>query len=125
MVDLHDVSGWIERYVAAWNSNEPDEIADLFTEDAEYWTDPFGQPWTGRDEIVKEWLGHRDKPGETSFEWSPVVVTEGVAVIQGETRYPQVTYSNLWMIKLDRSGRCGHFTEWWMAQPGPQVSATE
>jgi hypothetical protein len=23
-------------------------------------------------------------------------------------------YSNLWVVRLDRDGRCTHFTEWWM-----------
>jgi hypothetical protein len=42
-------------------------------------------------------------------------------VVQGETIYrqPPQTYSNMWVIRLDDSGRCSEFTEWWMdhAQP--------
>jgi uncharacterized protein (TIGR02246 family) len=117
MADLTQVTGWIDRYVAAWNSNEPTAIGDLFTDDAEYLSDPYGPAWSGRETIVAEWLRRRDKPGETTFSWQPVVVTDDVAVIEGETTYPTRTYSNLWLIRLDAEGRCRHFTEWAMKQP--------
>jgi uncharacterized protein (TIGR02246 family) len=123
MADQQRVRGWIEAYIVAWNSNDPDDIAALFTEDAEYWTDPWGEPWTGRDAIVKEWLRRRDKPGETSFTWHLVVVTDDVAVVQGVTTYPGAVYSNLWVIRFDRSGRCREYTEWWMKQPRKAAKA--
>jgi uncharacterized protein (TIGR02246 family) len=117
MADVEAVRGWVEGYVAAWNSNAPADIVRLFTEDAEYYTDPYGPPWVGRDEIVEKWLVHKDKPGETSFEWEPLVVTDDVAVVTGTTTYPTTVYSNLWVIKLDGASRCREFVEWWMEHP--------
>ena len=38
------VRGWVERYVAAWNSNEPAAIGGLFSEDAAYYTEPHSVP---------------------------------------------------------------------------------
>ncbi|MEA2498192.1 MAG: hypothetical protein QOH26_597, partial [Actinomycetota bacterium] len=38
-------SDWVDRYVAAWNSNDPAEIADLFTDDARYFDTPIDEPW--------------------------------------------------------------------------------
>nr|BFE80771.1 hypothetical protein GCM10020093_033720 [Planobispora longispora] len=40
MTDHNRVSAWIDGYVKAWNSNDPEHIGDLFTEDAEYYTAP-------------------------------------------------------------------------------------
>jgi uncharacterized protein (TIGR02246 family) len=117
MTELSQVSAWIDGYVRAWNSNDPPDIAALFTEDAEYYTAPFRPPWRGRDEIVSGWLERRDEPGETTFTWSPLVVTDEVAIIQGQTTYPAETFSNLWVIRLVNDGRCREFTEWWMEQP--------
>jgi ketosteroid isomerase-like protein len=114
MTDLDRVSTWIDDYVRAWNSNDPDDIGALFTEEAEYYTEPYHPPWLGREHIVEQWLENRDEPGETTFEWRPVVVTDEVAVVQGTTVYPGRTYSNMWVIQLDADGRCRHFTEWWM-----------
>jgi hypothetical protein len=121
-VDDDTVRGWVEGYVAAWNSNQPADIVRLFTADAEYYTDPYARPWVGRDEIVQQWLAHRDKPGETSFEWEPLVVARDVAIVTGTTTYPETIYSNLWVIRLDDEGSCREFTEWWMEHPRPEDS---
>ena len=117
MTDLSGVTTWIDGYVQAWNSNDPAQIGALFTEDADYYTAPFRPPWHGREQIVTNWLKNRDEPGETTFDWSPVTVTDEVAIIQGTTSYPDRTFSNLWVIRLDSGGRCREFTEWWMEHP--------
>lgn len=114
---LTRVRVWIDAYVEAWNSNDPAKIGELFTGDAEYCTAPFDTPWRGRQRIVEGWLGRKDTPGETTFEWHPVVVTDEVAVIEGTTTYPDETFSNLWVLRLDPDGRARRFTEWWMQHP--------
>jgi uncharacterized protein (TIGR02246 family) len=78
---------WVDGYVRAWNSNDPAGIGALFAEDAVYHTEPFGPPWQGREEIVRQWLERRDEPGETEFRWQPLAVTPEVALVQGETAY--------------------------------------
>jgi hypothetical protein len=110
----------MDDYVTAWSSNDPGDIGALFTEDAEYLTEPYAEPWRGRGEIVDQWIEHRDEPGDASFTWEPVVETPGVCVVQGRTIYhePPRTYRNLWLIHLDASGRCRRFTEWFMKEPG-------
>ena len=119
MPSLEHVQTWIEGYVQAWNSNEPDAIGRLFADDALYYTEPFSTPWHGRQAIIEQWLARQDEPGQTRFTWRPLAVTNEVAVIQGQTTYqsPPRTYSNLWVIRLDADGRCSEFTEWWMEQP--------
>jgi uncharacterized protein (TIGR02246 family) len=112
------LASWIEGYVRAWNSNDPDDIGSLFTVDAEYYTAPFRPPWRGRDAITAWWLENRDRPGETTFTWQPVVVTDDVAIVSGTTTYPDQAFSNLWVIRLNPDGRCREFTEWWMEHSG-------
>ncbi len=113
------VQAWVDGYVRAWNSNDPTVIGGLFTEDAAYYTEPYSQPWRGRDQIVRQWLDRKDEPGETQFRWRPLTVSQELAVVQGTTVYrsPPRTYSNLWVIRLDPEGRCTEFTEWWMQHP--------
>ena len=84
---------------------------------AEYFTDPYTAPWRPRATIVAQWLKHRDRPGETTFSWDPLVVGSELNIITGRTTYPKQTYSNLWVIRLDPERRCSHFTEWWMLRP--------
>jgi hypothetical protein len=123
MTDLIAVTAWIDGYRRAWNSNDPDDIDSLFTTDAEYFTAPYRKPARGRQTIVDQWLMHKDEPGETTFEWRPVVISDETAVVEGTTRYPNQTYSNLWLITLDPDGRCRRFVEWWMEQPTESPSA--
>lgn len=119
MTDLDAVRRWIDHYVRAWNSNDREDIGSLFTDDAVYSTEPYHAPWKGREQIIAGWLDHKDEPGETSFEWQPISITDEVAVISGTTRYPESAYSNLWVLRLNPDGRCRQFSEWWMEHPRP------
>jgi uncharacterized protein (TIGR02246 family) len=117
MTSLDAVTAWVQKYRTAWESNSPDDIGNLFAEDAAYFTEPFAKPWLGREEIIKKWLKIKDEPGTTTFEWQPLVVTDNLAIIEATTHYPKKVYSNLWVLRLDKSGQARQFTEWWMLHP--------
>ncbi len=111
------LAAWVEAYRRAWESNDPDDVRALFTEDALYRTEPWAEPWDGIDEIVAEWLENADEPGETTFAWEIVAETADVGIVQAETVYRGgSTYSNLWVVRLAPDGRAREFTEWWMDQ---------
>ena len=115
-----NLEAWIAGYRRAWESNHPDDIRALFTDDAEYRTDPWVKPWRGHEEIVAGWLEKKDEPGSAAFEWSELVSTPDVAIIQGTTVYRDgPTYSNLWVIRFTSEGVAREFTEWWMDQSNP------
>jgi ketosteroid isomerase-like protein len=107
---------WIEGYLAAWNSSDPQEIGALFADGAEYFTSPYRAPWSGREAIVAGWLERRDEPGTWTFQYDVLVENDELGVVQGETRYLNEgrTYSNLWLVRLDGDGRCTKFVEYYM-----------
>jgi len=131
-----DVQAWLDRYVHAWKSYEPDAIGDLFSEDAEYRYQPWGEPTVGRPAIVADWLGEspdkRDQPGTWWARYEPWAVDGHRAVVIGETAYfsdatqahEERRYWNSWLIEFDDAGRCRSFVEYYMqrkkqaAQPG-------
>lgn len=114
-----EITTWIERYRRAWESNEPEDILALFTENASYRTEPFAAPWSGRQEIVAGWLADRDEPGATDFEWHLLGKDGRLHFVEGVTAYRDgPTYRNLWVIRLGPDGRAEEFTEWWMEQEG-------
>ena len=78
---------WISSYLRAWSSNDPDEIGALFSEDARYYTEPSAEPWRGRGAIMEGWLARKDEPGDATFEWTPLVESDRLAVITGKTDY--------------------------------------
>ena len=110
---------WIAGYLRAWESNDPDDIARLFTEDARYYTAPFREPWQGREAIVAEWLKAKDEPGTWIFRSELLGISGDLGFVRGWTTYtedPPKSYSNLWVIRLAADGRCSEFTEWWMRE---------
>jgi hypothetical protein len=71
----------------------------------------------GREAIVEGWRAHGDKPGTTTFEWHPLIITEDLAIIGATTRDPDKTFSNLWVLRLDNLGQARQFADWWMQHP--------
>ncbi|HJV03969.1 MAG TPA: nuclear transport factor 2 family protein [Actinomycetota bacterium] len=121
-MDRSDVERWVEGYVKAWSSNDPDDIGALFTEDATYYTAPHRESWRGRQAIVEGWLDRKDQPGSWGFEYRVQDVVGDKAYVRGTTTYhdqDESDYSNLWEVTLDREGRCSEFIEWWMVVDTP------
>ena len=113
---------WVAGYVAAWESNDPKHIGALFTDDAVYLTAPDAQPRRGREAIVAGWLEDLDDPGTWAFDWRLLHEDEtpegNFVIVQGRTEYPaEKDYLNLWVIRLDSSGRATEYTEWYMPRP--------
>lgn len=111
---------WMDRYVRAWTTNDPDDIRSLFTQDAEYRDGPSTPAWVGHEAILTGWLGQKDEPGAWSFDYDLTAVDGDVAVIRGRTDYPDGVdkarhYDNLMVIHLDPDGRARSFTDWWVA----------
>lgn len=112
------ITSWMNGYLKAWDSNDPADIRAIFTEDAIYRTQPFGEPWRGHAQIVDGWIEAGDTAGNHRFEWHVLAEADGLAFVQGETIYPESSdYSNLWVIRLEEDGRASEFTEWWMERP--------
>lgn len=118
-----EVQRWLDDYVAAWRSYDPEAISDLFAEDAEYRYHPWEEPISGRDAIVADWLGGRDEPGTYEGHYAPYAVDGDRAVAVGESRYThpdgtfRTLYYNLWTIRFDGEGRCVDFVEYFMERP--------
>lgn len=109
---------WVEAYIAAWRSNDPEQIGALFSDDARYLTSPDSEPRIGRDAIVAGWLDDLDDPGTWTFEWFILHDHDGFVVVQGRTQYPsERDYLNLWVVRLTPDGRASEFTEWYMPRP--------
>ncbi len=111
---------WIAGYRRAWESNDSDDIARLFTEDARYYTAPFRDPWQGRDDIVARWIEIKDEPSEWTFRSELLGISDDLGFVRGWTTYTDQKHplSNLWVIRLAPDGRCSEFTEWWMEEKG-------
>ena len=119
-----DVQGWLDRYIAAWQSYDPAAIADLFGPDATYRYHPWdGEPVIGRDAIVADWLEKPDEARTWEASYRPYAVDGNLATAVGESRYTNPDgslrdlYYNHWTLRFDDDGRCVDFVEYYMALP--------
>jgi ketosteroid isomerase-like protein len=131
-VDRETAQDWLDRYVDAWMSYDPDDISGLFSEDIAYRYHPYDEPIIGRDAVVASWLGEaesgdastRDAPGTYGAEYSPVAVDGDTVVATGRSQYREVpggpvvrTYENCFVMRFDSEGRCREFTEYYLRHP--------
>jgi hypothetical protein len=107
-------------YLQAWETNEPDDVRKLFTDDAVYKYSPSdSNPLSGIDAIIAGWIKDRDERGTWTFDWHTIVETDEIAVIQGLTKYSGTSdYDNLWVVRFAPDGRATEFTEWYMDVAG-------
>ena len=117
------VRQWLAGYVDAWESNDPERIRALFTEDAVYQPTPYAEPIRGREAIVQDWLANPDEPGTWRASYEPIVVQGDTAVTQGHSTYfatddaPEREWANVFVLKFDEQGRCREYREWYHQRP--------
>jgi uncharacterized protein (TIGR02246 family) len=131
-----DVQAWLDRYVAAWATYDPDQIGDLFSADARYRFHPSDEGFVGRDDIVRAWTQPTgdaptmDEPGTWEAHYEPFAVDGDRAVVVGWSRYYTDTsktsvasvYDNVFLLEFDADGRCRAFTESYVERPKERVS---
>lgn len=116
-----DVQAWLDDYVNAWRSYDPNAIGALFANDATYAYHPYDtgdEVVRGRDAIVANWLEEPDEPGTWEASYRPLVVEGKRAVAEGTTSYTNGdVFWNLWTLRFDDDNRCAEFIEWYMTRP--------
>lgn len=131
-MDHRAAQEWLDRYVDAWLSYEPEAIGALFSEEVAYRYHPYDAPIVGRDAVVASWLGEsgtdgassRDEPGTYDASYAPVAVDGDVVVATGTSRYRETPggpvvkkYENCFVMRFDSAGRCQEFTEYYIKHP--------
>lgn len=127
-MDHPTAQAWLDRYVAAWKSYDPDAIAGLFSEDVRYRFYPYAEWVEGRDAVVASWLAEntdaqgstRDEPGTYDASYTPVAVDGEVVVATGRTSYTETpggpvsqVFDNCFVMRFDERDRCREFTEYY------------
>ncbi len=115
---------WLDDYVEAWRTSDPDAIGALFSEDAQYRYHPWDDPLDGRAAIVGSWLADRDEPGSWTAEYRPWAIEGDRAVAVGVSRYlaadraaVEREYHNVFLCRFDDDGLCREFTEIFLRRP--------
>ncbi len=118
------VQAWLDAYERAWESYDRDQIAALFTDDAEYRWHPADEPTVGRDAIVEAWLAPENRDVEDTYQgdYKAFVGAGRRAVGIGTSTYwsdasrqkQERIYYNSWLLEFGEDGKCSSFVEYWM-----------
>jgi ketosteroid isomerase-like protein len=115
-MDRGQLIEWVEGYERAWRTAGTDRLAGIFSEDATYSTAPYERPHRGLEAIRQMWEAERTSQDEKFVLATQVLAVEGdTGVIRVDVHYgppKELEYRDLWIVRLDESGRCFHFEEW-------------
>ena len=115
-MDLRSFDAWLERYFSAWASNDPDQVAALFSEDAEYSWGPFRESAHRREDIVRTWVAG-GAPPDLRYRYEPIAVEgdRGVAhwsvTFRGDHGLTEL--DGILVCTFDVTGRCTLHREWY------------
>jgi hypothetical protein len=119
-MDKAGFQDWLDRYVEAWKSYDPQAIGDLFSADVAYRYHPQDDGVRGRDAVVKDWTENKDDPGTYDAKYEPAAIDGDMHVARGASQYfdkegkLRDEYMNIYLIKFDDEGRASEFTEYWI-----------
>ena len=126
------LSRWLDAYGKAWEKQDPEAAALLFTENGTYAWGPFAPPIAGRDAIRRAWeVATRGNQSGIAFGHEPLAHCEdgrGIARWWASMKSTQtgetVRMEGIFLITLAEDGRCSEFREWWNEDP-PATGASE
>ena len=119
------IEEWAHRYARAWEEADDDAAGALFTEEATYRPDPFGELLSGRDAIRRYWR-------EVTSVQANVDVAVGWTMIVGKRAFVEwwtqmdgdashVTLSGVLLLDLDENGLCTALREYWNLEVGRRL----
>lgn len=108
---------WLDGYLRAWESKDPEDVRRIFTEDGEYWFRPDDtEPARGIDAIIRAW--QEPEPVTAVPSLRVLVEDDRLGIITGRIEYPgHASYANLWEVHFAPDGRARRFVEWYMTPP--------
>jgi nuclear transport factor 2 (NTF2) superfamily protein len=130
-MDRNGFQDWLDRYVEAWKSYDPQQIGDLFSEDAEYRYHPQDEPLRGRDAIVANWTEDKDDQGTYDAKYEVAAIDGDTYVATGHSDYfdeqgnIRDQYLNVYFIKFNDAGEATEFTEYWIQNRDARRRALE
>lgn len=110
---------WLGRYGGAWESRDPKAAAALFTEHAEYYWTPFGEPKRGLREIEVAWAQATGRQRDVRFRFQILAASRRLGIATWHTHLVraatgrEIEIDGILVAEFDDSGCCRVFREWW------------
>lgn len=116
---LDQFVNWLERYFQAWQSNNPDAVAPLFSDDAVYYYGPFATPAVGRQQIVGRWVADPEEQEQVKYAFKPLALKDNLGIAHFHVLYRSRNRSailemdGVLVLQFDAKLRCIDHREWY------------
>jgi ketosteroid isomerase-like protein len=119
------VEEWAERYAGAWEEADDNAVGALFTEDATYRSDPFKEPYSGRDGIRRYWREVTATQANVEVVVGRTLASESRALVEWWTQMDSdgtpVTLPGALILDFDERGLCRALREYWNLEIGTRM----
>jgi hypothetical protein len=129
-IPIDEFRGWLDAYGAAWQDGDAQAAIDLFTDDAEYYENPFEDPLVGKSAIRRYWSeGAGESQSDVVFLHEAMAVVERKGLAQWQATFVRIPSGNhvelngFLIAEFDGAGKCSVFREWWHRREEDSVEA--
>ncbi|MGE5156300.1 MAG: nuclear transport factor 2 family protein, partial [Betaproteobacteria bacterium] len=124
MIDYAAAGDLLAAYGRAWETFDGDAWVALFTEDAEYHNDPFGQPLIGHNALRAYLLDAAQTQRDVDFTVERHWVSDATILAAWHVSHGRradrrlVRLAGFMTLEIDPDGRISRFREWAQYAPG-------
>jgi limonene-1,2-epoxide hydrolase len=116
---------WARRYARAWETADDEAVGALFTEAATYRSNPFEEPYRGREEIRRYWREVTATQARVEVRIGRTIADGSRAVVEWWTEMDSggtpVTLPGTLLLDLDENGLCTALREYWNLEVGGRI----
>jgi len=121
MPTREDFEKWLDAYGHAWETRDPQAIAELFTEEATYQETPFVEPMRGRAAIREYWMNAVVRTQQQIRFGYEILAVAGdsciahwwASFIRVATQ-ARVKLDGIFLLTFTSGGLCRELREWWV-----------
>jgi ketosteroid isomerase-like protein len=127
MIDYATAGSLLDAYREAWRSFDGDAWVALFTQDAEYHGDPFGEPLVGHNALRAFLLVSAETQRDVDFTVERHWVSGSTVLAAWHASWVRrpggqlVRSAGFLAADVTSDGRISRFHEWWMLAPVPRA----
>jgi uncharacterized protein (TIGR02246 family) len=123
------VEEWARRYARAWEEADAEAAAALFTEDATYRSDPFGEPHRGREGVRAYWRDVTASQAKVVVDVGRILADGNRVLVEWWTQMDSdgtpVTLPGALILDFDEAGLCRALREYYNVEVGRRLSPPE
>lgn len=120
---FEDLDDWLRNYFLAWQSNDPDDVRRLFSEDAVYYYGPFKEPAVGRETIVANWVADPQGQKDVRFEYEPLAINSDTGIAHWQVSFTtrsapdrRTEVDGILVLRFNGQMACIEHREWFSAR---------